>query len=74
MKYSTSYEYGTCPCGGKYKTRQVEVRTTIGSKLVILNEVPQGACPQCGSRVYKAEVLARVETFLIRSSSEGAGP
>jgi len=57
-------EYGRCPCGGTYDNRSVEVRLTVGGKVVVLTDVPQGACPNCGSRVYKAEVLERIETLM----------
>lgn len=58
-----STEYGRCPCTGEYENRAVEVRMTVGSEVVVLNDVPQGACPLCGSRVYKAEVLERIEAL-----------
>ena len=57
-------EYGKCPCTGVYENRMVEVRMTVGDEIVVLNNVPQGACPLCGSRVYKAEVLERIEALL----------
>lgn len=57
-------EYGRCPCGGQYDQRYVEVRMTVNGKVVVLTDVPQGACPNCGSRVYKAEVLERIESLM----------
>lgn len=36
----------------------------MNGKVVVLTDVPQGACPNCGSRVYKAEVLERIETLM----------
>jgi YgiT-type zinc finger domain-containing protein len=57
-------DYGRCPCGGKYDNRFVEVRLNVGGKTVVLTEVPQGACPNCGSRVYKGEVLERIESLM----------
>ncbi|MBX7100707.1 MAG: YgiT-type zinc finger protein [Myxococcaceae bacterium] len=57
-------DYGRCPCGGQYEHRAVEVRMTVQGKVVVLTDVPQGACPQCGSRVYKAEVLERIESLM----------
>ena len=56
--------YGRCPCGGQYENRAVEVRMTVGDKAIVLTNVPQGACPLCGSLVYKAEILARVESVM----------
>ncbi|MFN0063471.1 MAG: YgiT-type zinc finger protein [Myxococcaceae bacterium] len=57
-------DYGRCPCGGTYGQRFVEVRMNVRGKTVVLTHVPQGACPQCGSRVYKAEVLERLESLM----------
>jgi YgiT-type zinc finger domain-containing protein len=57
-------DYGRCPCTGVYQNRQVEVRLTVNAKVVVLTDVPQGACPNCGSRVYKAEVLERIESLM----------
>jgi hypothetical protein len=67
-----AFEYGACPCaGGEYEARLVEVRMRArGSKagdeaIVVLRDVPQGVCLACGSRVYKAEVLARIEAVMM---------
>jgi YgiT-type zinc finger domain-containing protein len=57
-------DYGRCPCGGTYESRMVEVRMTVGSEKVVLSGVPQGACPRCGSRVYKAGVLEQLEGLM----------
>jgi YgiT-type zinc finger domain-containing protein len=57
-------DYGRCPCTGVYQQRFVEVRMNVRGKTVVLTGVPQGACPQCGSRVYKAEVLERLESLM----------
>jgi YgiT-type zinc finger domain-containing protein len=57
-------DYGRCPCSGVYDNRAVEVRLTVEGKVVVLTAVPQGACPNCGSRVYKAEVLERIESLM----------
>lgn len=37
---------------------------TVNNKVVVLTNVPQGACPLCGSRVYKPEVLERIESLM----------
>ncbi len=57
-------EYGRCPCRAMYDNRAVEVRMTVNGKAVVLTNIPQGACPRCGSRVYKAEVLERIELLM----------
>ncbi len=57
-------DYGRCPCSGVYDNRLVEVRLKLKERVIVLTEVPQGACPNCGSRVYKAEVLNRIELLM----------
>jgi YgiT-type zinc finger domain-containing protein len=57
-------EYGTCPCTGVYDRRRVDVRMTVGERVVVLTDVPQGVCPMCGSRVYKAGVLQVLEALM----------
>ena len=54
-----SYEYGRCPCGGTYEAKTVEV--TLSGADVVLTDVPQGHCPGCGGRIYKARVLECIE-------------
>ena len=36
----------------------------MNGRAVVLTQVPQGACPMCGSRVYKTEVLTRIEALM----------
>ena len=57
-------DYGRCPCGGKYENRTVEVRMNVDGKKIVLEGIPQGACPICGGRVYKAEVLEKIEAVM----------
>ncbi len=59
-------DYGTCPCTGNYERRSVEVRMTVEGKIVVLNDVPQGACRLCGSRVYKTDFLEYIEATMKR--------
>ena len=54
-------DWGACPCGGRYEQRVVEIKMTVNGQAVLLKDVLQGACPSCGSRVYKAEQLQRIE-------------
>jgi hypothetical protein len=71
-------DYGRCPCSGVYDRRFVEVRMNVGNKVVVLTGVPQGACRVCGSRVYKTDILERIESlmkgerFLVGVGSERA--
>jgi YgiT-type zinc finger domain-containing protein len=58
-------QYGTCPyCGGKYESHKVEIDLTVDGKEIVLTDQPQGYCPACESRVYKTEVLEKIERFM----------
>ena len=61
---SMALDFGSCPCGGHYENKTVEVRMKVDGQDVILRDVLQGACPNCGSRVYKAEMLERIEATM----------
>jgi YgiT-type zinc finger domain-containing protein len=65
MLRSAASEWGPCPCGGVFAHHVVDVRITVAGRAVTLNDVPQGRCPSCGSRVYKAEELARIEGTMV---------
>lgn len=64
MARPVSSSYGTCPCSGTYEHRYVDVRFTVGDEVVVLESVAQGACPLCGSRVYKNEVIEDIEATM----------
>ena len=58
------YEYGNCWCMTPYQGRYLEVRLKVQEKIVVLSEVPQGVCDRCAFKVYKPEVLWRLETLV----------
>ena len=61
MATSTPVNWGACPCGGTYEHRAVEIKMTVNGQQVVLKDVFQGVCPNCGSRVYKSDQLQRIE-------------
>ena len=71
MAESAANSWGRCPCSGSYERRSVEVRITVNGTLILMTDVPQGACPNCGSRVYKAEHLERVEATMSGCTLDG---
>lgn len=58
------FDYGTCPCGGNYEERSVQIRMTVGDKPIVFYDASQGACSLCGSRVYKADLLEYIEATM----------
>lgn len=65
--------YGRCPCTGWYESRSVEVRMQVDSQEVVLTDVPQGACPRCGGRVYKADILEILEVIRCGEAGRHSG-
>ncbi|MEU1260142.1 hypothetical protein ACWHLZ_15910 [Streptomyces chartreusis] len=64
MTIPSASRYDRCPCTGRYERRTVEVRMTVEGMPVLLQEVEQGRCLLCGSRVYQAVVLEAVEDVM----------
>lgn len=53
----TSYDYGACQiCGERMEERRIKQDFWIKGKLIVVEDVPAGVCPQCGEKVVKAEV------------------
>lgn len=59
-----------CPCGGTYDERRVLVRLEVDGRPVEFEDVGQGVCDTCGSKVYPSWLLEQVESafagFLVR--------
>ena len=53
-----------CPCGGKYGHRPPRIALTAEQQEELFTEVAQGVCGKCGSYVYHAETLERVESAM----------
>jgi len=70
MAASSTLDYGRCPCGGQYERRVVEVSFKTRHPPMVLRDVPQGACLDCGSRVYKAAILERIEEVFAEETSD----
>jgi len=61
---SAEVDYGLCPCGGRFENRWVEIRIKVSDQVITLPSMPQGACPNCGGRVYKSYILTRIESVM----------
>ena len=64
------YDYGECHlCGEQMKARRTKQEFWIKGKLIVIENVPAGVCPQCGEKVVKADVGRRISA-LIEDSKE----
>jgi YgiT-type zinc finger domain-containing protein len=67
---ATRYDYGECEiCNTPMQERSIKQDFWIRSKLIIVEDVPAGVCPQCGAKVVKATVGQRIMK-LIRNSQK----
>jgi hypothetical protein len=53
---------GRCPPVALTRTGGVEIRMTVAGEVILLADVPRGACPECGSRVFRAGILEHIES------------
>jgi YgiT-type zinc finger domain-containing protein len=62
------YDYGECHiCGELIKERRVKQQFWIKGKLIVIENVPAGVCPQCGEKVVKADVGMQIAALLKES-------
>ena len=58
------YTYGKCHiCGEQMEERRIKRDFWIKGKLVVIEDVPTGVCPQCGEKVVKANVGRQIATL-----------
>lgn len=56
-KKSIGYDYGECEiCNTPMKEKLIKQDFWIREKLIVVEDVPTGVCPQCGGKVVKADV------------------
>jgi YgiT-type zinc finger domain-containing protein len=65
MRSGKRYEYGRChTCGETMQARRIKQDFWIKGKLLVVEGVPAGVCPQCGARVVKGNVGQRLATLI----------
>ena len=56
-KEKSFYNYGECHiCGERMEERKIKQEFWVKDKLILVEDVPAGVCPQCGEKVVKADV------------------
>ena len=52
-----NYDYGKCHvCGELMEEKRINQDFWLKGKLVVIESVPAGVCPQCGEKTVKADV------------------
>jgi YgiT-type zinc finger domain-containing protein len=55
--HMTKYNYGKCHiCGERMEEKRIKQDFWIKGKLIVVEDVPVGVCPQCGEKIVKADV------------------
>jgi YgiT-type zinc finger domain-containing protein len=62
---SRKYNYGECEiCDAKMVEKRIKQDFWIRGKLVVIDNVPAGVCPQCGAKVVRSEIGKRLAAIL----------
>jgi YgiT-type zinc finger domain-containing protein len=66
MKKSQSlYDYGKCHvCGERMEERLIKQGFWIKRKLIVVEDIPAGVCPQCGEKVVRANIGRLIAVLL----------
>ena len=60
-----NYDYGKCHvCGEQMQERRINQDFWLKGKLVVIESVPAGVCPQCGEKIVKADVGRELLTLI----------
>lgn len=59
------YDYGQCDvCNTPMVEKTVQQDFWIKDKLIVIEKVPAGVCPQCGEKIVNSEVGERIARLL----------
>lgn len=59
------YDYGKCHvCGEQMQEQRINEDFWLKGKLIVIESVPAGVCPQCGEKIVKAEVGRQLATLM----------
>lgn len=61
----STYDYGKCHvCGEQMNEKRINQDFWLKGKLIVIESVPAGVCPQCGEKIVKAEVGRHLATLI----------
>jgi YgiT-type zinc finger domain-containing protein len=59
------YDYGKCHvCGEQMEEKRINQDFWLKGKLIVVESVPTGVCPQCGEKVVKADVGRQLSSLI----------
>jgi len=63
--HKSTYNYGKCHvCGEQMEERRIKQDFWLKGKLIVIESVPAGVCPQCGEKIVKADVGRHLASLL----------
>jgi YgiT-type zinc finger domain-containing protein len=69
------YDYGKCQiCNTPLEEKNIQQDFWIKDKLVVIEKVPAGVCPQCGEKVVNAEAGEHIAELLKDSNRIDQAP
>ena len=61
----STYDYGKCHvCGELMEEKKIKQDFWLKGKLIVIESVPAGVCPQCGEKVVKADVGRQLASLI----------
>lgn len=52
-----SYDYGACDiCDTPMVERYITQAFSIKGKMIVIEDIPAGVCPQCGEKIVRADI------------------
>ncbi len=60
-----NYDYGKCHvCGEQMREKEINQDFWLKGKLIVVEGVPAGVCPQCGEKIVKADVGRQLSNLI----------
>lgn len=61
----STYNYGKCHvCGEQMEEKKINQDFWLKGKLIVIESVPAGVCPQCGEKVVRADVGRQLASLI----------
>lgn len=61
-----AYNYGKCHvCGEQMKEKRINQDFWLKGKLIVVESVPAGVCPQCGEKTVRADVGRQLAALIL---------
>ncbi|MCX5898329.1 MAG: YgiT-type zinc finger protein [Proteobacteria bacterium] len=74
-KKTTLYDYGECEmCDTPMREQYITQDFWIRNKLIVIDGIPAGVCPQCGEKVVRADIGQCIAKLIVNSKRIAKAP